>query len=82
MPIDTRRFVRCLTASGFTEQQAETPADGHVALLNGNPAAVKADVPEWLVCGAPIVQGGLIVTPSSCSSAARAAANAAGAAIC
>ena len=63
MPIDTRRFVRCLTASGFTEQQAETPADGHVALLNGNPAAFKAGLPEWLVCGAPIVQGDLIVTP-------------------
>ncbi|MDE2915540.1 MAG: hypothetical protein OXL68_21810 [Paracoccaceae bacterium] len=40
---DTHRFVKRLTESGFTEQQAETLADEHVALLNAN-LATKADV--------------------------------------
>ena len=63
---DTHRFVKRLTDNGFTERQAETLADEHVALLNGNlatkadPAAVKADLLKWLI-GALIAQGGLIV---------------------
>ena len=40
---DTHRFVRRLTDCGFTEQQAETLADEHLALLNAN-LATKADV--------------------------------------
>ncbi len=47
---DTHRFVKRLTESGFTEKQAETLAEEHVALLNANLAtktdiaAVKADI--------------------------------------
>ena len=47
---DTHRFVKRLTESGFTEEQAETLADEHIALLNGNLVtradieAVRADV--------------------------------------
>ena len=47
---DTHRFVKNLTAGGFTEKQAETLADEQVHLLNANPAtkadiqAVKADI--------------------------------------
>ena len=40
---DTHRFVKRLTDCGFTEKQAETLADEHVALLNAN-LATKADV--------------------------------------
>ena len=40
---DTHRFVKRLTDCGFTEQQAETLAEEHVALLNSN-LATKADV--------------------------------------
>ena len=40
---DTHRFVKRLTENGFTEQQAETLADEHVALLNAN-LATKSDV--------------------------------------
>ena len=40
---DTHRFVKRLTDCRFTEQQAETLADEHVALLNAN-LATKADV--------------------------------------
>ncbi len=40
---DTHRFVKRLTDSGFTEKQAETLAEEHVALLNAN-LATKADV--------------------------------------
>ena len=40
---DTHRFVKHLTESGFTEKQAETLAEEHVALLNAN-LATKADV--------------------------------------
>ena len=40
---DTHRFVKRLTESGFTEKQAETLADEHVALLNAN-LATKADL--------------------------------------
>ena len=40
---DTHRFVKRLTDSGFTERQAETLAEEHVALLNAN-LATKADV--------------------------------------
>ncbi|MDE0210696.1 MAG: hypothetical protein OXJ64_12520, partial [Boseongicola sp.] len=36
-------FVKRLTDSGFTERQAETLAEEHVALLNGN-LATRADV--------------------------------------
>ncbi len=31
---DTHRFIKRLTGSGFTEKQAETVAEEHVALLN------------------------------------------------
>ena len=47
---DTHRFVKNLTAGGFTEKQAETLADEQVHLLNANLAtkvdiqAVKADI--------------------------------------
>ena len=40
---DTHRFVKRLTDCGFTEKQAETLADEHVSLLNGN-LATKADI--------------------------------------
>ena len=40
---DTHRFVKRLTDSGFTEKQAETLAEEHVALLNAN-LATKADI--------------------------------------
>ncbi len=40
---DTHRFIKRLTACGFTEPQAETLADEHVALLNAN-LATKTDV--------------------------------------
>ena len=42
---DTHRFVKRLTESGFTERQAETLAEEHVALLNAN-LATKTDVAE------------------------------------
>ncbi len=42
---DTHRFVKRLTENGFTEQQAETLAEEHVALLNAN-LATKADVAQ------------------------------------
>ncbi len=42
---DTHRFVKRLTDSGFTERQAETLAEEHVALLNAN-LATKTDVAE------------------------------------
>ena len=63
---DTHRFVKRLTDCGFTEQQAETLADEHVALLNANLATktdiaeVKADLLKWMI-GLLIAQGGLIV---------------------
>ncbi|MDE0029490.1 MAG: DUF1640 domain-containing protein [Deltaproteobacteria bacterium] len=47
---DTHRFVKRLTESGFTEKQAETLAEEHVAFLNTNLAtktdiaAIKADI--------------------------------------
>ena len=40
---DSHRFVKRLTGSGFTEKQAETLAEEHVALLNAN-LATKADI--------------------------------------
>ena len=40
---DTYRFVKHLTASGFTEQQAEALAEEQTAVLNGN-LATKADI--------------------------------------
>jgi len=70
---DTHRFVKRLTGCGFTERQAETLAEEHVALLGANLAtkadiakleakieAVKADLLKWMF-GAMIAQGGLIV---------------------
>ena len=42
---DTHRFVKRLTESGFTERQAETLAEEHVALLNAN-LATKTDIAE------------------------------------
>ena len=43
LAFDTHRFIKRLTDCGFTEQQAETLADEHVALLNGN-LATKSDI--------------------------------------
>ena len=40
---DTHRFVKNLTESGFTEQQAEALAKEQVQLLNGN-LATKVDI--------------------------------------
>ena len=40
---DSHRFVKRLTGCGFTEQQAETLAEEHAALLNSN-LATKADI--------------------------------------
>ncbi len=40
---DTHRFVKNLTASGFTEEQAEALANEQVQLLNSN-LATKADI--------------------------------------
>ena len=40
---DSHRFVRNLTASGFTERQAEALAKEQVQLLNGN-LATKTDL--------------------------------------
>ena len=40
---DTHRFVKRLTDCGFTERQAETLAEEHVALLNAN-LATKVDI--------------------------------------
>ena len=40
---DTHRFVKKLTAGGFTQKQAETLASEHVRLLEGN-LATKADI--------------------------------------
>ena len=70
---DTHRFVKRLTESGFTERQAETLADEHIALLNANLAtktdieslkvdieSLKVEMLKWLL-GALIAQGGLIV---------------------
>ena len=42
---DTHRFVKRLTDSGFTEKQAETLAEEHVALLNDN-LATKTDLAD------------------------------------
>ena len=63
---DTHRFVKNLTASGFTEKQAEALANEQVQLLNANLAtkadlmAVKGELLKWMVM-AMIAQGGLIV---------------------
>ena len=40
---DTHRFIKHLTESGFTEQQAEALAEEQTAVLNGN-LATKADI--------------------------------------
>ena len=42
---DTYRFVKHLTESGFTEQQAEALAEEQTAVLNGN-LATKADLDQ------------------------------------
>ncbi len=74
---DTHRFVKRLTESGFTERQAETLAEEHIAFLNAN-LATKADIEALRqetkatieavkadllkwLFGALIAQGGLIV---------------------
>ncbi len=70
---DTHRFVKKLTACGFTEQQAEVLAEEQVNLLESNLATktglvavkadiatVKADLLKWMI-GAMIAQGGMIV---------------------
>ncbi len=71
---DTHRFIKRLTQTGFTEQQAEALADEQVSLLDSNLATkadllsikaeiekVKADLLKWMI-GALIAQAGLIVT--------------------
>ena len=71
---DTHRFIKRLTQTGFTEQQAEALADEQVNLLDSNLATkvdlmsikaeiekVKSDLLKWMI-GAPIAQGGVIVT--------------------
>lgn len=40
---DTHRFVKSLTAAGFTERQAETLAKEQIRLLEGN-LATRADL--------------------------------------
>ncbi len=40
---DAHRFVKRLIESGFTEKQAETLAEEHVAVLNAN-LATNADI--------------------------------------
>ena len=40
---DTHRFIKHLTESGFTEQQAEALAEEQTAVLSGN-LATKADI--------------------------------------
>ena len=40
---DTHRFVKNLTANGFTEQQAEALAEEQVQLLEGN-LATRSDI--------------------------------------
>ncbi len=40
---DTHRYVKRLTGSGFTEQQAETLAEEQIAFLNAN-LATKSDI--------------------------------------
>ena len=63
---DTHRFVKNLTASGFTEQQAEALAEEQVQLLSSNLAtkadieAVKVDLLKWMI-SAMIAQGTLVV---------------------
>ncbi len=42
---DTHRYVKRLTASGFSEQQAETLAEEQIAFLNAN-LATKADIAQ------------------------------------
>ena len=58
---DTHRFVKRLTDSGFTERQAETLAEEHVALLNGNLATKTdlANVEAGLKAEIARVEGGL-----------------------
>jgi len=74
---DTHRFVKRLTDCGFTEKQAETLAEEHVALLNSNlatktdietlrqetKAAIEASKSDLMkwLVGLLIAQGGLIV---------------------
>ena len=71
---DTHRFIKRLTQTGFTEQQAEALADEQVNLLDSNLATkvdlmsikaeiekVKSDLLKWMI-GALIAQGGVIVT--------------------
>ena len=74
---DTHRFVKNLTESGFTEQQAEALAKEQVQLLNSNLAtkvdvqAIKADLEAKIEASkvdllkwmvtAMIAQGALIV---------------------
>ena len=69
---DSHRFVKNLTACGFTEKQAEVLASEQVRLLQGNLATkadvegvrveiqtVKADLLKWMVA-ALTAQTGLI----------------------
>ncbi len=62
---DTHRFVKNLTANGFTEQQAEALARETVEVLNGNLATradlalLKSELLKWIL-GAMLAQTGLI----------------------
>lgn len=70
---DAHRFIKRLTQTGFTEQQAEALADEQVNLLDSNLATkvdlmsikaeiekVKSDLLKWMI-GALIAQVGVIV---------------------
>ena len=60
---DTHRYVKRLMECGFTDKQAETLADGQIALLNANLATkadlavLKADLIKWMFGG---VLGGMV----------------------
>ena len=60
---DTHRYVKRLTECGFTEKQAETLADEHIALLNANLAtkadleAPKAELIKWMFGGIGAMTG-------------------------
>ncbi len=71
---DALKFVKNLTAHGFTQEQAEVLADEHIALLNSN-LATKQDIEElrheitkaklqaiiWVV-GLLVAQTGILVS--------------------
>ena len=67
---DAHRFVKRLTENGFTEKQAETLAEEHVALLNAN-LATKADVAAIDVRVARVLAGAQTRWPETRAGIAR-----------